>query len=545
MSTIDPALLAAALKSVAAAQNAMAESVLQIGAQAVAVDLGVPAAVLQARISVGDVLTATVLPPQNGSDYIQILSRPVAAQLPAGIYPGESLKLQVTALSGTQIFVRAVPPATAQQLPQHASSAPQQSNAAPQQNRAVLQQSAPPARTANAQTAAASAQPPTTAKTTAAVPNRMVSAIAPPLDEKSAVPTARIAASQAVPSPPRPASQPSAPQRFTQPAAERSITPREPAAASQTAAPSIVQRVIRTVGDLLKAARVPDTPFTRTAAAIAPQAPARIPTVLQRLEAALPQNSDDARIQTLRTLLAFTARLEPANEETLPAQISSFVSNVVEGAEPKLAQMLHAHASANDTATHATPVLAQARAAERSAAMQHDLKSVVLSLMRDPPADRTPSFTQALNETLVTLTATQLNVLTSATQDPGTISIALPAFFRDGGKPAYVRISRDGEKRSEKLDADNFHVAFVLDTANLGTVAIDLQSSGRSVKIDVKTQREAAATTFTQTLDSLRSRLEHLRYRVAAVSSKALDAASVARKPAAPATPNDGLDLRA
>jgi hypothetical protein len=109
-----------------------------------------------------------------------------------------------------------------------------------------------------------------------------------------------------------------------------------------------------------------------------------------------------------------------------------------------------------------------------------------------------------------------------------------------------VRISRDAEKRSEKLDADNFHVAFVLDTANLGTVAIDLQSAGRSVKIDVKTQRESAAGTFSATLDSLRSRLEDLRYRVASVTSKALDAASAAPKPAVKAAkPDDGLDLRA
>lgn len=550
MSSIDPAVLAAALQAVASAQNAMADAVLQLEASAGALDLGLPASVLQAQVSIGDVLAAKVLPPQNGTDYIEILGRPVAAQLPAGIYPGESLKLQITGFSGTQIYVRAMPADAPAQQPQGVSAQPLQS-VPPQQpaQSASLQQPpvANPSRAVSTPAAEQQGRPnqPDFVMVSRAEPRPSPSRpqaprapVAPPLTQKSALPTARIAASQAAAVSPR----------IAPPAEPRSAPP--PAVAAKTAVPNavpnIVQRVVRTVGDLLKAARVPDTPFTRTAAAIAPQAPARISTVLQRLESALPKTTDDARIQTLRTLLAFTSRIEPASEETLPAQIASFVSNVVEGSEPKLTQLLQAHATSNDRDAHATPVLAQARAAERTAAIGHDLKSVVLSLMRDPPAQRTPSLTQALNETLVTLTAAQLNVLTANAQDPGTISIALPAYFHDAGKPAYVRISRDAEKHAEKLDADNFHVAFVLDTANLGTVAIDLQSSGRSVKIEVKTQRESAAGTFSQTLDSLRSRLENLRYRVASVSSKALGAASTNPKPGVPAAkPNDGLDLRA
>lgn len=544
MSSIDPAVLAAALQAVASAQNAMADAVLQLEASAGALDLGVTAAVLQAQVAVGDVLAAKVLPPQNGTDYIEILGRPVAAQLPPGVYPGESLNLQITGFSGTQIFVRAVqtPPSDIPVSPSPQSApAPQQSAPAPQQSAPAARQAVPTPQS-GAQIPEKNAQPPFIMVSRAeprpmpSRPQAAPSPVAPPLNEKSAMPTARIAASQAAALSQRPAP----PQ--TAAAATRATSP---ARAAQPAVPNIVQRVIRTVGDLLKAARVPDTPFTRTAAAVAPQAPTRISTVLQRLESALPKASDDARIQTLRTLLAFTSRIDPSNEETLPAQISSFVSNVVEGAEPKLSQLLRAHATSNDKDVHATPVLAQARAAERTAAIGHDLKSVVLSLMRDPPAERTPSLTQALNETLVTLTAAQLNVLSANAQDPGTISIALPAYFHDGGKPSYVRISRDPEKRAEKLDADNFHVAFVLDTANLGTVAIDLQSSGRSVKIDVKTQREAAAGTFSQTLDSLRSRLEDLRYRVASVTSKALDAASAPKPAARAAQSDDGLDLRA
>src|SRR5579884_248152 len=93
-----PDPLAAAISArVAAAEAAMLEA---------AINLGVSADVLQAQISTGDVLSATVLPPQNGQDLIEILGQRVAAQLPPGIHPGETLLLQVTELSGTQIYVR-------------------------------------------------------------------------------------------------------------------------------------------------------------------------------------------------------------------------------------------------------------------------------------------------------------------------------------------------------------------------------------------------------------------------------------------------------
>jgi hypothetical protein len=191
--------------------------------------------------------------------------------------------------------------------------------------------------------------------------------------------------------------------------------------------------------------------------------------------------------------------------------------------------------------------LSQARVVERAQAAQHDLKSVVLSLLRDPQIVRTPTLSQALNETLITLTGTQLNVLSANAQDPATVSFAIPLFYHEGGKPAYLRIGRDSQSRGAKLDADNFHVAFVLDTAHLGTVAIDLESTGRAVKVHVKTERAAAASRFADSLNSLRSRLEQLRYRVTSAAAQAM------KKEAAPITAMKhmqkhaakGLDLRA
>jgi hypothetical protein len=377
-----------------------------------------------------------------------------------------------------------------------------------------------------------------------------------------------------------------------------------------SAPPTVPQRVIRTAGDLLKAIRVPDTPFTRTAAAIAPQAPARLPSVLQRLEAALPRETNDPRVPTLRTLIAFSARMNPANSETLPAQISAYVSHVIEGAETKIQQLLRAFVRLDEAAPKApAPVLtatpaqvaaktgevqaqqaaqsqaqtqanspsnaqtqpqltqapaprqhddsphvsspasaaSQAHAAVRSAAVEHDLKSLVLSLLRDPQFPRTPTLTQALNETLITLTGTQLNVLSANAQDPGSIAFALPAFYHDGGKPAYIRIGRDPQSRDAKLDADNFHVAFVLDTANLGTVAIDLQSTGRAVKVNVKTEQQSAAARFSETLNTLRARLEDLRYRVTSANAQAIkpEKAVTPRAHAAHKHAGNGLDLQA
>ncbi len=270
---------------------------------------------------------------------------------------------------------------------------------------------------------------------------------------------------------------------------------------------------------------------------------------MARLQAALPEESGDPRIATLKTLAAFTARLDPASEPTLPAQISSYVSNAIAGAESKLRQLLealsHAAAPGAHLQSQRLPMHAQVRAAERAAAIDHDLKSLVLSVLRDPGAARTPDLTRALNETLVTLTAVQLNALSSADAATGTIAIALPVFFRQNGNAAQLRISRDAGSRARKLEADDFHLAFVLDTANLGTVAIDVQTVGRTVKLEVKTETQAAAGAFERTLDTLRGRLESLRYRVASWKAAVLVRAPAATRSEPKARCSAGVDLRA
>ena len=473
-----------------------------------AINLGITADALQAQITIGDVIAAKILPPQGGQDLIEILGQPVVAQLPPGVHPGETLLLQVTGFSGTQIYVRNL--GIAENEPAQAPPPqPVQQEQPLSPPRAVFV--AASVRQAPAQAAPVQTQPQVLQQPAAAV--RGVEA--------------RIAAAQTAKIPPSIVTRTSsAPARVVQ------------TSAIQTAARAVT-RTVQTVSEFLRAARLPDTPFTRMAATIAPHAPERLPSVLQRLEAALPRAAQDSRIPTLRTLIGFTSRLNPANAETLRAQISSYVSNVVEGVEVKLSQLLQAHTQTGvparaqaaqqpqaqqeqPDAAAASATVAQARVAERSAAISHDLKSVVLSLLRDPPAERTPAMTQALSETLITLTGVQVNALSSNQQTPGTIAFALPVYYHEGGKPAQIRISRDAESRGGKMDADNFHVAFVLDTANLGTVAIDLQTTGRTVKVDVKTENRPAADRFSGTLSSLRARLEDLRYRVASAAANAL-----------------------
>ncbi|MHB8195746.1 MAG: hypothetical protein ACYDFQ_06670, partial [Vulcanimicrobiaceae bacterium] len=88
MSASDPGSGLAA-QAVAAAQNAIADATLQLGT----------AAILRADLQVGQVLDALVLPPQGGSDRVQILGQTVVAQLPPGIDPGQTLALQITGFS--------------------------------------------------------------------------------------------------------------------------------------------------------------------------------------------------------------------------------------------------------------------------------------------------------------------------------------------------------------------------------------------------------------------------------------------------------------
>ena len=123
MSAFDP-LAALGMNAVAAAQQSIADATLNLGGAAEA---------LQAQITVGDQIPATILPPANGQDLLSFLGQSVVAQLPPGLNPGETLLLQVTAFQGSQIVVRNLGTVDPENLPQklYVALPPQPPNVAP------------------------------------------------------------------------------------------------------------------------------------------------------------------------------------------------------------------------------------------------------------------------------------------------------------------------------------------------------------------------------------------------------------------------------
>jgi hypothetical protein len=287
---------------------------------------------------------------------------------------------------------------------------------------------------------------------------------------------------------------------------------------------------------LLRALKLPVTPSTVAAAALALQRPDRVPAALAALEAALPAASNDAHVATLRTLLAFVGRIDPRSP-ALAAQIAAYVDHVVDGAEPKLATLLAASREAgggagapqqapDDARAPSTsqssqsqqPSLPAAVVAERSAALSADLKQTLLAVAADAttPASLAPSLAGALTA----LTAVQVHAAQSLAAHPEGLAFTIPLTTQHGPASAQITVQRDAPQgRGAPLDGENFRVAFVLDTAHYGTVAIDLVTVGRDVTVDVRTESAPAMRAFRDALGTLTARLESLRYRVASAGA--------------------------
>ncbi|MBV8491705.1 MAG: hypothetical protein JO199_14360, partial [Candidatus Eremiobacteraeota bacterium] len=361
---------------------------------------------------------------------------------------------------------------------------------------------------------------------------------------------------------------------------------------------------------LLARLRVPLTPVTLAAARIAGSAATALPRALARLDAALASvASTDERAGSLRALIAFVSRLDAANVRALPEQLMAFVANAVDGAEAKIAAIVRQFiaenapeeapralpelpsapltsaatapqpavpgtpapaATAAQTPTEASlplpptpaavaqtpaaPALspeAAAHVAERATALQYDLKATIVALSESLPRGAPPELAPALTEALTAVTAMQLNVLGAQTANPSAITIPLPLFFHESGRPVQLHVSREAP-RGGKLDADNFHIAFILDTKTMGTVAVDVQTVGRTVSVDVKTEGAPAASRFRNTLDRLRGRLEQLRYNVANIAASVAPHRFAAAEPATGPQPEAdrpksvlGLDMQA
>lgn len=615
MSGLDPLAAALAAQAAAGAQAAMDQAMLSIGADI---------AVLQAQISVGDVIAATVLPPQGGTDLLSFLGQTVPAQLPPGVNPGESLLLQVTSFTNNAVIVRNLGIADPQNpVPVVDVELPPQAPGAPQT--AVLTTTLPLPRAAAAappppQTSAPQAPPPNIAP-----PQTPPSNIAPPrsvfvaasvraappapvppeaLDRADAAVQAsaansdleaRIAAiragSTAAPQPP-PAAQAEAPPSSSPPPpppqatfgrlpvtppivldAARRSAPGEPAPLQNQPA-SVQPREPETPeAALLARLRVPVTPSTLAAARVVQNATSTLTNAYEKLDALLARMPSSQVPAALRSTLGFVARMD-LRSAALPDQIAAFVSDVLDGAEAKLAQTIRAWlpisspepeiavpqppgappgppppaAAQSPSAPSSAPASAQpnaaavtnatAQASERAIALEYDPKTAMLSMLQEQaPATASPGaapVAAALHDALVATTAVQLGALSAQNSDPSAIVLSLPAYYYEGGAPVQLRISRDAPESKKKLDADNFHIAFVLDTESLGTVAVDVQTVGRAVSVDVKTQASLAAERFRGSFSDLRARFERLRYRIANINAGVASAPASAQ-PSEPA----------
>ena len=350
---------------------------------------------------------------------------------------------------------------------------------------------------------------------------------------------ARVAASRATLAPPvapgtasldtaagavRPAQRFVAPPQIAPKGAATSTAP-APAAPPSSRAPGLA--AFANPATLLRALKLPVTPSTTAAATLALQRPDRLPAALAALEAALPALSDDAHLGTLRTLLPFVGRIDPRSP-ALATQIAAFVEHVVDGAEPKLATLL----AATREAARVAPVASQAPlpaavVAERSAALGADLKQTLLAAAADPatPAALAPSLAGALTA----LTAVQVHAAQALAANPDGLSFAIPLATQHGQANAQITVKRDAPQgRGVPLDGENFRIAFVLDTAHFGTVAIDLVTVGRDVTVDVRTDSAPAMRAFRDQLGTLTARLESLRYRVASAGASVGPTSTVA-----------------
>jgi hypothetical protein len=284
---------------------------------------------------------------------------------------------------------------------------------------------------------------------------------------------------------------------------------------------------------LLRALRLPVTPSNVASATLALQRPERLPDALAALERALPRASGDPNVATLRTLLSFVGRIEPRSP-ALASQIAAYVDHVVDGAEPKLATLLAASRAAvspvdapaaqaapaqRSAPPESPPPLPAAVAAERAAAVSADLKQTILAVAADPGTSH--ALAPALAGALTALTAVQVGAAQTLAAQPDGIAFTIPLTTPHGVSNAHITVKRDAPegRGGASLDPENFRIAFVLETAHYGTVAIDLVTVGREVTVDVRTEAAPAMRAFRDALGGLTARLESLRYRVAAAGA--------------------------
>jgi hypothetical protein len=510
----------------------------------------------------GAVVSARVLPSNGLTDLLDIAGRRVAASLPPTVRPGDVVSVKVTGFDGGSILLQIVDAPSAADASASAGTggAPSAATAgapsapggpvAPSAGafvaasiRPAPSPSAPGDVTAGSsqqttqQTASgqpATAQPgpvapgvftrpgplgayaPGPGRQAAPIPGEAGATVAVPLLADAAGPTsieARLAAASAALS----SSAQPGPGRPAQPAAARLVPPPIAKTGPESAGVSVTRRLTGLSAfteptALLRGLRLPVTPSNVAAAALALDRPDRLPVALAALERALPDASADPHVATLRALLPFVGRIEP-DSPVLATQIAAFVDHVVDGAEPKLATLLAANAATTGPASAAA-----ALATERALALGSNLKQNVLALAAEGSAPE--PLGPALAGALTALTAVQTQAAQMLAGRPDGIAFTLPLTTPHGQQNARIEVKREAPQgRGMPLDGANFRIAFVLETAHYGTIALDLVTVGREVTVDVRAETALAVRAFRDALGGLTARLESLRYRVASAGA--------------------------
>lgn len=514
--------------------------------------LAADAQALSALLVEGAVVSARVLPSNGLTDLLDIAGRRVAAALPPTVRPGDVVAVRVTGFDGGRILLQIVDapaeaaasnpggmpvaPSAGAFVPGSIRPAPPSPPApgavaataqpAPQPSTAA-QQSTPGQASATAQAVPRvvmrpgplGAYAPGPARPAPPIPGQAGAAFAVPLSADADGPTTietRLAAASAALAPGGSAAPPAgtsaAAGRLAQPSAARLVTPPPIAPKAPGAARPSGLSAYAEPAALLRGLRLAVTPANLAAATLALDRPDRLPAALAALERALPDASADPHVATLRALLPFVGRIEPGSP-VLATQIAAFVDHVVDGAEPKLVTLLAATAASAGTVT-----LPAALAAERAAALGTNLKQTVLALAADGAAPE--PLGPALAGALTALTAVQTQAAQLLAGRPDGLAFTLPLTTAFGQQNARIVVQREAPQgRGVPLDGANFRIAFVLETAHYGTVALDLVTVGRDVTVDVRAESALAVRAFRDALGGLTARLESLRYRVASAGA--------------------------
>ncbi len=645
------------MQAVLAAQTAIAEATLNLGAIA-------PSVI--AQLKTGDLLSALVLPPSEGVDHISLFGQSLPAQLPPGIAPGDTLALQVTGFSPTQIFVRNLGAIDPQNPPEIANIELPGGAPAPAQASLLARTPATSLPAPTAQPAASSLQTEPPPPNAAATNPR--SAIAPPVEvfvaasvqparrDLPAAPTQEPAPGDGAPSsassatesssqsaPRSDASAQAATESATPSTAGTSpmlaselearlatargarILPRPPAAPGATENPvrggaaslargapfespppsisvrsssvpletNLTNVTAQPLGEeeqLLARLDVPATPATIAAARLSANAPQLLARAFAGAQRALARFLPQPAVTTVRSAMAFVTTLDPANAVALPQQLAAYVRTVLGSTEDALLTLAKNLAALEPVAPANLGVPSEALAAAASpplpesaarvstplphpaanlaaavpsvaspareaavvsaqSAVNQDIKSTLIALAQDPQSAALPGAVNALGDAVTAISAAQIHLLAAnASADPRTLVVPLPVFFREGGAATQLRVGRDAPGTKKAMDADNFTLGFLLDTKTLGTVAIEVETSGRAVSVKVKTERDGAAKRFRESFGLLRDRFESLRYRVAgmnaAVAARAMPG-NPAKKTAEGSAPKTQLDAQA